>query len=56
MANKRNVCLVTDWPNFITAHFTVYDTAQIGYHCTLEVGMISTLTTERQAGNVNTNF
>jgi len=27
------VCLVTDSPNFITAHFTVYD-------CTIELGMI----------------
>jgi len=28
MANKHNVYLVTDWPNFITAHFTVYAVAR----------------------------
>jgi len=34
MANKHNVCLVTDWPNFITAHFTVYYCTIPLYHCT----------------------
>jgi len=34
MANKHNVCLVTDWPNFNTAHFTVYD-------CTLHNSSLS---------------
>jgi len=34
MANKHNVHLMTDWTNFITAHFTVYDCTIPLYHYT----------------------